>query len=183
MTTYQPLDALRAMVAARDVDALAAALDGHYAAEQSIYGLTRPLQADRALADTLRARVSPWTARLLDRWLARTLHEHEVATREDFLALATRLARALDAALPGFEGQPLTESLGYCSSTAAWRWRDGAREATLLLESRDVGPAEVVQEEAWCATYRSPAGSRRLRYEASGTAPVMCWEEREEPPR
>ena len=178
MTTYHPIAALRAMVAARDVDALAAALDHHYSAEASIYGLTRALQADRALAEALRARVSPWTAQYLDRWLARTLYDDAVKTQRDFLALATRLAKALDEALPGFEAQPLTEEYGYCSCVASWRWSDGAREATLTLESRDVGPAEVIHEESWCAAYRSPAGHRRLCYEASGTMPVMCWEER-----
>lgn len=178
MTTYHSLDALRAMLAARDVDALAAALDQHYSAEASIYGLTRALQADRALAEALRARVSSWPAQLLDRWLARTLYDDVVKTRGEFLALATRLARELDASLPDFEAQPLTEDYGYCSCVASWQWSDGAREATLMLESRDVGPAEVIHEEEWRAAYRSPAGHRRLCYDASGTMPVMCWEER-----
>jgi hypothetical protein len=76
--------------------------------------------------------------------------------------------------------QPLTEEYGYCSCVASWQWSDGAREATLMLDSRDVGSAEVIHEEEWRAAYRSPAGHRRLCYEASGTMPVMCWEERAE---
>lgn len=179
MTTYHSLGALLAMVDARDVDALAAALDQHYSAEASVYGLTRSLQADRVFAEALRARVTPSVAQLLDRWLARALYDHAVKSRGDFLALATRLAKDLDASLPGFEAQPLTEEYGYCSCVASWRWSDGAREAALVLESRDVGPAEVIHEEEWRAEYRSPAGHRRLCYDASGTMPVMCWEERE----
>lgn len=178
MTTYHPLGALLAMVAARDVDALVAALDQHYSAEASVYGLTRALQADPAFTEALRARVSPWVAQLLDRWLARTLYDHAVKTRGEFLALATRLAKELDASLPGFEAQPLTEEYGYCSCVASWRWSDVGREMTLMMESRDVGPAEVIHEEEWRAEYRSPAGHRRLCYDASGTMPVMCWEER-----
>ncbi|MFO0648408.1 MAG: hypothetical protein U0326_19365 [Polyangiales bacterium] len=80
------------MVDARDVDALPRPSITTTRQRRRSTGLTRALQADRALAEALRARVSPWTAQFLDRWLARTLHDDAVKTQRDFLALATRLA-------------------------------------------------------------------------------------------
>ncbi len=160
--------------------ALGVELATHYTGEQAIYLLLDAIKARPALRAGLLAYAAehaPLLLRSLQQWLVRTVFYCNQKSVAEFCALATERARLIDPTAAEFLETNLSYQSWYCAQTGAYEWSDGERGGSLWVESRDVGPAEVIHEDEYRAECWGSGWALRVHYLRSGGLPTVCWAE------
>lgn len=179
MVSYLSHKELLAIVERGAPTELGVALASHYSQDQAIYLLLGPLKDHPEVLRSLVAYAEgekPSLAHSLRQWLARTPFYCETKSLEEFCTQATELARGNDAEFTAFSVEKLSYQCHYCAQTGYYEWGNGARGASLWVESRDVGPAEAIHEDEYRASYWGAGWSRTLYYLRSFGMGAVCWE-------
>jgi hypothetical protein len=145
-----------------------------------LYGLLGALQGRPQFLSALITHAANTSASLhssLQKWTVRTPLYCEPLTAEQFCVLATQRARLIDLEFADFLLTKVTYQAAYCARFGSYRFGDAVRGGSLWVESRDVGPAEVVHEEEYVAEYWGEGWARRLSYLQCQNLAPECWEE------
>ena len=180
MTSYLRHDQLLALVDQGDSSALGAELARHYTGDEAIYLLLEAIKARPELQAGLQAYATehaPLLLRSLQQCLGRTVFYCTQKSVAEFCALATERARLVDRSSAEFLEANLSYQSWYCAQTGSYEWSDGERGGSLWVESRDVGPAEVIHEDEYRAACWGSGWALRVHYLRSGGSPTVCWAE------
>lgn len=144
-----------------------------YISSMIVLPLIPLFQENPKLWKTIQQKIPPHIAQQILMWLPFTILELDPATIDSFCALANKKVWEYFPNFPILDVQLLTkhESYYYCSIKSGREVVDGIGWS-LYIESKDVGPAEVIHEEIWRAIAQHPDFSIKIeRTESTGTLP------------
>ena len=154
--------------------------DPSYVSGMIFYHFIPLFQKDKELWEKIRGEIPENMTCQIERWLDRTILALEKPSVETFCDLANLTIQKYFKTFPVLKSDILTEeeSYSFASIRSGKSITDGIGWA-LYIESRSIGPAEVIDEEEWTATAHHPQKTIEIsRLASEGSFDRVWMEER-----
>lgn len=152
--------------------------DRSYIGGMVCYPLVPLFQQNSKIWETVKPKIPAYRKRAIENWMPYIILELDFPTLDSFCELANQKVAEYFPDFPKLSPEILTEYKGYSVASV----RSGKRIIdnvgwSLVINERDIGPAEAIHEEDWIAIAQHPDFSIKIQLEERH-GPIKVWLEK-----